>query len=292
MAMSYLDIKNLYRFPDILQFKEVYALEKIHGTSSHIRWDGNVVYFFSGGEKYDNFCALFDKDKLQNKFIEIVGNKKTLVCGEAYGGKQQKMSETYGKQLRFIVFDVKIDDTWLNVINANNFANNLGLEFVHYQKIAADITEIDAQRDADSVQAIRNGVGTGKMREGIVLRPPFECVQSNGERLIAKHKREEFAERKHTPKVVDVQRLEVLQKAEEIAEEWVVPMRLEHVLQEHLEIVDMSHTSQLIRAMIVDIYKEASGEIVENKDVETAIGRKTAKLWKERIKNNFRSDNS
>ena len=44
--MGYLHIENLYRpiAQSILLFREVYALEKIHGTSAHVGWhstDGN-----------------------------------------------------------------------------------------------------------------------------------------------------------------------------------------------------------------------------------------------------------
>ena len=35
--MSYLHIQNLYKDPRILMLREVYALEKIHGTSAHIQ---------------------------------------------------------------------------------------------------------------------------------------------------------------------------------------------------------------------------------------------------------------
>ena len=36
--MGYLHIENLYKNQTVLMFKELYALEKLHGTSAHIRW--------------------------------------------------------------------------------------------------------------------------------------------------------------------------------------------------------------------------------------------------------------
>jgi predicted DNA-binding antitoxin AbrB/MazE fold protein len=71
-----------------------------------------------------------------------------------------------------------------------------GLDFVHWVEISTDLAEIDAQRDADSVQAIKNGCGAGHHREGIVLRPLMEVTLNNGERVICKHKRDEFGETK------------------------------------------------------------------------------------------------
>ena len=42
--MGYLHVPNLYR-PEaqaILEFKRLYALEKIHGTSAHIQWKAEI----------------------------------------------------------------------------------------------------------------------------------------------------------------------------------------------------------------------------------------------------------
>jgi len=52
--MSYLHIQNLYRCPQFLhQHEEVYALEKIHGTSASVSWRESRLHFFSGGEPGD-----------------------------------------------------------------------------------------------------------------------------------------------------------------------------------------------------------------------------------------------
>ena len=129
--MAYLHIDNLYKAQEILAFKECYALEKIHGTSAHIRWDGEVVSFFSGGEKHDSFVLLFDAAELTKSFSENV-EMPCVVYGEAYGGKCQGMSKTYGTALRFIAFDVKIGEWWLSVPQAQAFVDTLGLEFVAF----------------------------------------------------------------------------------------------------------------------------------------------------------------
>jgi hypothetical protein len=39
--------------------------------------------------------------------------------------------------------------------------------------------------------------------------------------------------------------------------------------------------------MIADVYKEAKGEIVESKEVASAIGRVAAGLWKKHLKRNI-----
>ena len=69
--MGYLHIDNLYKNVDVLAFKEVYVLEKIHGTSAHIGWKvEEKLNFFSGGEKHENFVKLFDEAMLRAKFLE------------------------------------------------------------------------------------------------------------------------------------------------------------------------------------------------------------------------------
>jgi len=286
--MGYAHIDNLYKDTLILQFKECYAMEKIHGTSAHVGWEGKEVHFFAGGEKHERFIALFNTEALKAKFLEIFGTdcQRVTIYGEAYGGKLQGMSHTYGKDLKFIAFEVSHHgdsiERFESVDRACETVGKLGLEFVHFNKIPATIEAINAERDADSVQAVRNGIGSGKMREGVVLRPLFEVRLNNGARVISKHKRAEFQETK-TPREVNPDKLQILRDAEKIAEEWVTPMRLEHVLQKMPEATEISHTGAVIKAVVEDVCREASGEIVENKDARKAIGARAAKLYKSKV---------
>jgi hypothetical protein len=288
--IGYMKIENLYRNQTILELPEVFCLEKIHGTSAHIKFkDGNLT-FYSGGETHERFVALFDQNHLKTAFASFAQGEIT-VYGEAYGGKMQGMRETYGDELKFIVFEVKFDDTWLTVPHARAAATMLKLEFVDYVKIPTTMDAINAERDRASVQAIRNGVGAGKRREGIVLRPLEELVDSRGNRIIAKHKSAEFCETK-TVREVDFNRAKVLTAAKEIAEEWATPMRLRHVLdkaQAALNIVRgtemaplaIKDTKEIIHMMIEDVRAEAKGEILESTEAMSAIGRHTAHLYHE-----------
>ena len=286
--MGYLHIQNLYREQTILLFKECYATEKIHGTSTHIsfNYEQKKVSFSSGGEGHEKFVKLFDAQKLLDGFISLF-NDDVVIFGEGYGGKQQGQSDRYGKELKFIAFDVKVGNHWLSVPNAEDVATKLGLEFVHYVKIPTTIEAIDAERDADSVQAVRNGMGAGHKREGVVLRPLVEMRVNNGDRVISKHKGAEFGETK-THRDVDPEKLKVLTEANEIAEEWVTAMRLEHVLDKLPNVVDMSAIPVVIKAMVEDVYREGKGEFVESKSVEIAIGRKTAVMFKKRLEDRLK----
>lgn len=294
--MGYRHTPNLYRDQTILMFRECYASEKIHGTSSHVAWRDGKVWFHSGGEKHDNFVKLFDEVALTTKF-QTMGHESIIVYGEAYGGKQQGQSWRYGKQLKFVAFEAKVGDVWLNVPNAEGLATGLGLEFVHYKRVSTDIEVLNAERDAPSEQAKRNGMGDDKPREGVVIRPLIEVTLNNGDRIIAKHKRDEERETKSPRVVDDPTKLKVIEDAEAIAIEWVTPTRLEHVLDamEHEwnrgetsfvipHTWDPSDTPNVIKAMIEDVVREAASEIVDGKEARKAIGKLAAKLFNDRIK--------
>lgn len=296
--MGYLHIDNLYKNQEILEFRRCYALEKIHGTSAHIsykyecvnkdqvefplvkeKWE-HSLHFFSGGEKHERFVSLFNEEELLEKFKAQGFPCGVTVYGEAYGGKQQGMKDTYGPDLKFIVFDVKIGDCWLSVLKAHKVAEELGLEFVHYEEGPTDIEWLNSQRDADSTQAIRNGVGEGKKREGVVLRPINEYTKNNGGRVICKHKRDEFRETK-TKREVSPEKLKVLEEANAIAEEWVTYHRLEHVGQRVS--LNMENMGNIIKEMIEDVKRESEGEVVWSKNVEKAIGKATAAMVKKNL---------
>jgi len=299
--MGYLHINNLYKDKDVLLFKECYAMEKIHGTSAHIEigFENNAqdiknentdfttenvkVNIFSGGEKYANFVQLFDVEFLKNKFIEL-NLKNIIIFGEAYGGKQQGMSDTYGKELKFVAFEVLIGCRWLSVPQAEQFCKDFGIEFVHYDIVSTDIAVLDALASAPSVQAKRNGILEDKIREGVVLRPLIEVTKNNGDRIIAKHKNEKFAEREHQPKL-NMQDLTVLVDNKKIVDEWVTEMRLSHILGK-FESYTIENIKDIIKLMQEDVLREGAGEILiseQNKALLRAIGSKTAEMFKQRL---------
>lgn len=289
--MGYLHIDNLYKSQDVLRFKECYVLEKVHGTSAHFKWTrsdnpawkGGQLTFFSGGESHSNFVALFDQDALKEK-LAALGAMTVTVYGEAYGGKCQGMKDTYGDRLRFIVFDIQLDDVnWLDVPTMDKVATDMGLEVVPWDLVSTDLEVLNTHRDAFSIVAQRRGC-PDKFREGVVLRPPIEVVRPTGERIIAKHKTEKFNERATPQKVVTGDKLAVLEQATAIADEWVTPMRLTHVLDKLPQGLGPEGTKQVIDAMVEDVVREAKGEIVDSKEARAAIGKRAAALFKERLK--------
>lgn len=282
--MGYLSIDNLYKAREILLFRECYALEKVHGSSAHVRWKDGQLGFFAGGAKHEHYVALFDQADLAARFTVLAAENVT-VYGEVYGGKMQKMGETYGKELRFIVFDVKMGDSWLCVPDMEQVAQGLGLEVVPWHRVATDLAAIDGERDRPSEVAVRRGCGESRKREGVVLRPLIELRKNNGERVIAKHKAEEFAETK-TPRQVGEEELAVLQNADAIADEWVTSMRLTHVLDSLT--VDgvapgIERMGEILKAMHADVEREGAGEVVLDKAASRAVSKRTAAMVKGRL---------
>lgn len=305
--MSYLHIKNLSKFPVILLFKECYALEKIHGTSAHVSFNpaDNSIRYFGGNEPHAKFVALFNEEKLLATFkdMHLPMEKRITVFGEAYGGSQQGMSHTYGKDLKFIAFDVKIGDCWLDVPAADSIATALRLEFVQYHKVKTDLNILDALRDAPSMQAVRNGISkittineqgdiridNPRPKEGIVLHPLKEMTLNNGQRVIAKYKGAAFAETK-TPREVEIdpEKLVKMEEAEAIADEWVTHNRLANVLS-HLGCEHSKKSIPLVlEAMLEDVLRESEDEIDLTKDevrIKKTIKSKCAELYLEFLKN-------
>ena len=279
--MAYQHIENLYKNQDILLFKECYAMEKIHGTSANISYKEDQLHLFPGGAKSEDFAKIFNTELLLELFRKHYSPTDSVtIFGEAYGGKMQGMSRTYGQKLCFIVFEVKVNLNWLSVPIAQEVASNFGLEFVPYTQIPTTMEAIDAERDRPSIVAEWRGCGTDKMREGIVLRPLREFKRQNGERIVAKHKRAEFCETR-TPRAV-TDKLKVETDYQKIVDEWVTRNRLSNIIGRGEVELCTENIGKIIPLMIEDIYREAQGEIEvpDSKELRRRIGHATALLIK------------
>lgn len=279
--MGYRHIINLEK-PEaqiVFLFREVYAMEKVDGTSAHIAWRDGQVHYFHGGSNREQFLALFDQEALKAEF-ERRGHPNVTIYGEAYGSKVQAMAKRYGKDLKFVAFEVKIgEDYWLDVPEAAKYVEAFGLEFVHYQRVNADLDTLTALRDAPSKQAERNGMGV-QPSEGIVIRPLVEMRRGDA-RIIFKYRTPESRERKKVVKPGDA--VEVLTAANAIADEWVVPKRLEHVLSAVEAKLDRKaeqrDTGTVLDAMEEDVLREAGEEIVDTREARKAIRTKARELF-------------
>jgi hypothetical protein len=262
-------------------FKECYVSEKIHGTSAHIRWDNGNLHFFSGGSSQAIFISLFDQKALTD-MAHSIDVPKWVIYGEAYGGKCQGMRNTYGNDLKFVAFEAKIGDMWLDTHKAKKFVDTFGLDFVWYTKCDTHIDTLNKYRDQPSKQAEKVGMGSDKKSEGIVIRPLLEMTKNDGGRIMAKHKAEEFGETK-TPRVVTDQELRILTQINEIVEEWVTENRLSNILSHIEKELEIQDIPVLMNLMIEDVLREGEGELVKSRELTKAISREVAMMVKRRL---------
>lgn len=283
--MAYLSkIKNLYQDTDVLMLRECYSLEKIHGTNAKLHWNHGLLDLYPGGESVDNFKTCFDVDAITERFRKL-NYFDVVVYGEAYGGSQQKQAHRYGPTLKFIAFDVVVDDHFLCVPDAEDVCKQLGLEFVHYVKGPATLEFLNFQRDQPSIQAARNGVMEPKTREGIIIRPLMELTKNDGRRLIAKHKTDEFKETK-TSRSINPEKIKAMSDANAAAEEWVTENRMDHIIDKLSaggNELTIEHTKAVIVTMIEDVKAESEGEIEWSQAVSSAIGKAAAQMFKKRV---------
>ncbi|XWV24733.1 RNA ligase 2 [Tupanvirus deep ocean] len=302
--MGYMHIESLYKCPEFFElFKKVYAMEKIHGTSGWICLanplnpnrntdkPGSYLKFHGGSVPSKDFEKLFDVPQLEESFESIIkdnGWTSMKIHGEVYGSKIQGMTTTYGKDMRFIVFDVKINvdsngDRFLDVPDAKIIADKLLMDFVYFEDGPCDPKWIEEQANSDSVQAVRNSMGPGIPREGVVVRPLHEACLSNGRRAIAKHKNAEFWEIE-TPRPLG-EKLKLVADKDKIVRDWVTPNRVSHVLDHLLPLTEhhkfeWKYMNLYLDMMVEDVKRESEGEIIWANEVEKDIRKRAGMLLK------------
>ena len=286
--MSYLSIENLSSKSEIFLFKECYALEKIEGTSAHLHFKSKDTFpndydvtIFPGGASIDRFSKLFDIENIKSILLSlgIPSEHDVTIFGEAYGGSIQKMSKTYGLDLKFVVFDIKVGENWLSVTQASDIANKLGLDFVPYERISTQMEDLNKERDRPSVQAERNGF-KDKKREGVIVRPVIEVKLNNGKRVISKHKGSDHREVERQE--IDPERLEILNNAELIADSWVVMPRVKNAFSHFPEEAHkIENMKDFINYIFNDVVKDSDGEFEITKEIKSAICKKAARLSKQ-----------
>lgn len=273
-------IDNLYLDQRILLFSKCYAEEKIDGTGATVTYRDGRVEVSAGGAPKAELLASLDLRALAKNF-DAAGYPSVTVSGEAYGGKVQNLAHRYGPIVRFCGWAVDCGEGPLSVPDADAFVRRLGLEFVHYALVSTDLAALDAERDAPSVQAQRNGVPGVHRREGVVLLPPRPCL-IDGRWVIAKHKHADERETATPREVVDLSLQRVLYDAESIALEWVTPKRMDHVL-DHLRVDGQEFTARDTRRVVdemeADVVREGRHEIVDSDAARKAIRRRAGEMF-------------
>ena len=164
--------------------------EKVDGTNIRVLWDGKTVIF--GGKTdnaqipsilFNNLNIMFTSEMMFNMF------GKTPVClyGEGYGKKIQKGGGDYNSKTQsFVLFDVKIDNWWLQRESITNIASKLNI------KIVPIIGQGSLWNMVKIVKEGFNSQWGAFLAEGIVARPVVELLSRSGSRIITKIKHKDF----------------------------------------------------------------------------------------------------
>ena len=131
-------------------------------------------------------AEIFSPDDLRNVFEE----KPVCLYGEGFGKKiQSKAGKLYlPDDHDFILFDVKVEDYWLQRKDVELIAERFGIKVVPIVgegtlEEAIELTRIGMPSHISEVP---------QLMEGIVATPKVELLQRNGARIITKIKHKDF----------------------------------------------------------------------------------------------------
>ena len=164
--------------------------EKVDGTNIRVMWDGTNITL---GGKTDNVQLHADLVKhLQETFtqevmLEVFGAESDVcLYGEGCGAGIQKGGGNYYPDKRFVLFDVRIGEWWLQRKDIEGVAASLDIPIVPI---------IGCGSLPAMVDMVRTGFPSAWgdfQAEGIVARPMVELQTRAGNRIITKLKAKDF----------------------------------------------------------------------------------------------------
>ena len=174
---------------EYLQDSKWIFTEKVDGTNIRVMWDTEAIRF--GGRTDNAQIPTFLYDKLNEMFtVDAFKVFEHPIClyGEGYGAKIQKGGGNYIPDgVSFVLFDVLVDEWWLQRKDVEDIAGKLGLEIV------PTLGHGDLHDMVDEVSLGFDSKWGEFQAEGIVARPATELKTRRGDRIITKLKRKDFA---------------------------------------------------------------------------------------------------
>ena len=180
--------------PEFEQLQDIKwrCTEKVDGTNIRIIWDGENIEFKGKTDRAEIPKPLMDV--LESIFdpvdmTAVFGSKSVCLYGEGYGYKIQSGKGYRAESHGFILFDVNINDMWLDFNNTLAIAESLKIEHV-------PVVGIYTLKEA--VQVVKEGFksliaeDTNLTSEGLIMKPMIELMNRKGERIISKIKHKDF----------------------------------------------------------------------------------------------------
>lgn len=197
-------IDGTFRDPAIeyLQDVKFEATEKADGTNVSIHWDGHHVSIHGRTQAAQlpprlttMLEACFGGDDTEQVFEQLFPPKEdgtlaeVTIYGEGIGPKIQKVGKLYGDQYRFLVFDIKVGNTYLE--HSNPFYQQIIKAFgVEEVPVLPDMTPNEAVEFVKSKP--KSWINSNAQMEGVVLRPKVRLYGPNGSRLVVKVKAKDY----------------------------------------------------------------------------------------------------
>lgn len=190
-----------YTLPEfeLLQNCEWTATEKIDGTNIRVFYDGETDTITFGGRTENAQIPAFLFKRLQelfpntDKFKEVFEGKNVCFYGEGYGNRIQKIGKHYiSEGVDFILFDITVNDVWLDKSSVDDLAYNFGLKSV---PIIFDFITLPEAVEFVSLGKMKSAVSESEMiAEGLILTPRVQLLTKTGKRIITKIKVKDFKE--------------------------------------------------------------------------------------------------
>ena len=169
--------------------------EKIDGTNFRIYWNGHKLSYAGrtdnsqfNKEQIDFIDKYLVNEVQETVFEQHFQDKVVTVYGELYGNNIQKGGGLYtrGQGLNFRVFDIEINDVFLEFYDALNLAKSLGYGFVPFAFMGTIKEGINYV-----MQHYQSKIGEAKL-EGIVGKPVGDFRDRFGKRIVVKIKRRDL----------------------------------------------------------------------------------------------------
>lgn len=181
---------------EYLKDNEWIFTEKVDGTNIRVHWNGHTVMF--GGRTnnaqiptfllndvlYPKFAGTINEQLFEQKF----GETPVTLYGEGYGEKIQKGGGKYLEGNNFILFDVKVGNSFLDREGVEDIAKGFGIKTVPV------VLRGTIQEAVDFIKTPPNSViaKEEKTMEGVVGVPAIRTYDHRGRRVIIKVKVEDF----------------------------------------------------------------------------------------------------
>lgn len=162
--------------------------EKIDGTNIRVMWDNEKVSFRGKTDSAQLYVPLFDH--LQSLFyagaLARIFDGPACLYGEGFGPKIQAGGGNYGASVDFCLFDVLVDETWLQRADVVDIATKLECQVAPILNSGPLEAAIAVAREG-----FVSAFGAFKA-EGFVMRPKTELRTRRGARVITKIKHKDF----------------------------------------------------------------------------------------------------